>query len=191
VAFQVELSPADAIPPRETTQLALEVTDVTGTLALFSAQVKEGHGRVLGSPAMARTQNGQETGRATFDVPLSAAGSLVESFKSKGQLRVFNMTPNPQAPDGKLALARIEVTVSNVPLLLPSDQGLWSQLRGGLAFSLRGLSISASWLIVGLLFVLPWVVVLYVVWLLARRLFWGVAVADSGPAGTSSAPPAP
>ena len=52
---------------------------------------------------------------------------------------------------------------------MPSDEGLWSQLRGGLAFSLRGLSISASWLIVGLLFVLPWVLVIYAVLWLARR----------------------
>ena len=58
-----------------------------------------------------------------------------------------------------------------VPLLVPSDQGLWSQVRGGLAFSLRGLSISASWLIVGLLFVLPWLVVLYAALWLARRLW--------------------
>ncbi len=191
VGFQVDLSPADAIPPRETTLLALEVHDVPGILAVFTAQVKEARGKILGSPEIAQSENGQVTGRATFDMPLSAAAGLVERFKSKGQLRVYKMTPSPQAPDGKLALARIEVTVSNAPLLLPSDQGLWSQIRGGLAFSLRGLSISASWLIVGLLFVLPWLLVIYVVVLLARRLFRGIAVADAGPAVPPAAPPTP
>ena len=42
------------------------------------------------------------------------------------------------------------------------------------AFSLRGLSISASWLIVGLLFVLPWLLLIYVIVWLVRRMI-GVA----------------
>jgi hypothetical protein len=180
VAFQVDLSPAEAIAPREITQLSLEARDVSGTLAVLTAQAKEARGRILGSPETMLSENGQMSGRATFDVPLAEAGSLVEKFKAAGQLRGYKMTPNPQAPDGRLALARIDVAVSNAPLLIPSDQGLWSQIRNGLAFSLRGLSISASWLIVGLLFVLPWLLVLYVVVLLARRLFRGVAVAEAG-----------
>jgi hypothetical protein len=68
---------------------------------------------------------------------------------------------------------------------VPSDQGIWSQLRGGLAFSLRGLSISASWLIVGLLFVLPWVLVLYAAVWLARRLWRGDSVQAVAPAAST------
>ena len=82
------------------------------------------------------------------------------------------------------------ITLSNTPLLVPSDQGLWSQLRGGLAFSLRGLSISASWLIVGLLFVLPWLLVLYAAVWLARRL-WRAEPLAATVGGTVSATNAP
>ena len=115
---------------------------------------------------------------------LSAAAALVEKFKTAGQVRVHQVTRDPQAPEGKLALGRLVVTLSNTPLLVPSDQGLWSQLRSGLAFSLRGLSISASWLIVGLLFVLPWVLVLYAVLWLARR----ICSAPTCPRGRTAAP---
>src|ERR1700693_1283600 len=73
------------------------------------------------------------------------------------------------------------VTLSNTPLLVPTDQGLWSQIRGGLAFSLRGLAISASWLIAGLMFVLPLLVLCAVVWLV-WRMVRGTAVAVETPA---------
>jgi hypothetical protein len=54
-------------------------------------------------------------------------------------------------------------------LLVPKDEGFWSQARGGLSFSLRGLAVSAGWLIVGVLFVLPWLLLIWAgVWLLRR-----------------------
>ena len=109
--------------------------------------------------------------RQVFDVPLRDAATLVEKFKAMGVVRVHQVGRDPQAPEGKLALARITVTLSNTPLLVPNDQSLWSQVRSGLAFSLRGLSISASWLIVGVLFILPWALLLYALVWLTRR-FW-------------------
>jgi hypothetical protein len=185
IGFRIELTPAAAIPPRETTTLALEVADVAATLTLFSAQVKEAQGRTVEPPQVGQERNGQVTARAIFAVPLSETAGLVEKFKAAGQVRAHRPKWDPQAPEGKLALGHIVVTLSNAPLLVPSDEGLWSQLRGGLAFSLRGLSISASWLIVGLLFVLPWVLVIYLVVWLARRLWGGPAT----PAMVEVAPP--
>ncbi len=180
----MELIPAAAIPPRETTTLAMEVPDVAAALTLLSAQVKEAHGRTV-ETQVGQERNGQVSARVVFDVPLNVANALVEKFKTAGQVRVHQVTRDPQAPEGKLALGRLVLTLSNTPLLVPSDQGLWSQVRSGLAFSLRGLSISASWLIVGLLFVLPWVLVLYAVIWLARRL-WRV---EGAPASSVANPP--
>ena len=124
-------------------------------------------------------------------IPGQRAAGLIDKFKSAGQVRVHQVTRDPQAPEGKLALGRLVITLSNTPLLVPNDQGLWSQLRGGLAFSLRGLSISASWLIVGLLFVLPWVLVLYAAIWLARRLWRGEPVQPAvSAASVGNIPPA-
>jgi hypothetical protein len=190
VGFRVDLTAAANIMPRETRTLALEVSDVPGTLAVFTAQVKEAQGRTV-KTQVGLEKNGQVTARVVFDVPLSAAASLAEKFKAAGHVRVDEVSEDPAAPEGRLALGRLVVTLSNTPLLVPTDQGLWSQIRGGLAFSLRGLSISASWLVVGLLFVLPWLLVLYVVLLLVRRWWRGAAVpATAGPSGNVPAPPA-
>jgi hypothetical protein len=193
VGYHVDLTPATSIPPRETTTLALEVSDVNRTLAAFTADVKEAGGRLVIRPQLTQERTGQMTAHVIYDLPLSVAPALVEKFKAAGQVRLNRPTENTGAPEGKLAVGRIEVTLSNAPLLVPSDKGLWTEIRNGLAFSLRGLSISASWLIVGLLFVLPWLLVLYVAILLARRLWRGAAVpatATAGPTGEAPPPPA-
>ena len=180
----IELMPAAAIAPRETTTLAMEVSDVRAALTLLTAQVMDAQGRTV-ETQIGQERNGQVSARVIFDVPLNAATALAEKFKNAGQVRVHQVTRDPQAPEGKLAIGRLVVTLSNTPLLVPSDQGLWSQLRGGLAFSLRGLSISASWLIVGLLFVLPWLLVLYVAVWLARGLWRGDSVQAAVPAASA------
>jgi hypothetical protein len=189
VRVQVNLTAAANIPPRETITLGIELSDVAATLTVFSTQVKEKGGRVLGTKVDKDT-DGQVKAQVFFLVPLKSADDVVDKFKSAGHVRVHKVIDHPDAPEGKLAVAQLQVTLSNTPLLVPSDEGLWSQLRGGLAFSLRGLSISASWLIVGLLFVLPWLLVLYAVVWLARRLWRSEPVPAAVPVvSAGNAPP--
>jgi hypothetical protein len=171
VLFKIELVPAKNIAPRETVTVAVEVADVELLLRDLASQVKDLQGRVIQSQ-VGLERNGRVTARAVYDVPLSAETGLVDRLKSVGHIRVHQLARDPQAPDGKLALARLDVTLSNAELLVPQDQGFWSHLRGGLSISLRGLFMSLSWLIVGVLFVLPWVVIVYVIVRLVRRL-WG------------------
>jgi anti-sigma factor RsiW len=187
VRFKVELLQPTAIPPREVITLALEVADVEGALAVLNAQVKEIAGRTVDSQ-VGQERNGRVTARVIADVPLTAEAGLTARLKSAGVVRVQRVTRNPQAPEGKLAVARLDVTFSN-EVLLPRDEGLLAQVRNGLSFSLRGLSLSVSWLIVGVLFLLPWVLLVYaVVWLL-RRLWRpepAPATATATPAGTGT-----
>src|SRR5262249_19126683 len=110
---------------------------------------------------------------------------LVESFKGTGTVRVHQTARNPQAPDGKLALARVEVTLSNADLIVPRDDGLWPQVRKGLSYSVTVLSLSATWLIFGLCVVLPWEPVVDGGDRLVRRLFGSPTVP------VAPAPPAP
>ena len=77
---------------------------------------------------------------------------------------------NMPTPD--IAVARIVLVVSTTRLV-PENESFLTQIRNGLSISLRGLSISASWLIVAVLFVLPWVLVLYFLVWLVRRLWRG------------------
>jgi hypothetical protein len=62
-------------------------------------------------------------------------------------------------------------------LIVPSDEGLWPQVRKGLATSFVALSWSLTVVIVGLLFVLPWVVAIYAVYRVVLRLRKGPAAA--------------
>jgi hypothetical protein len=168
VHYRIDLIQADNIPPRETIKLVLEVADVDAALAVFNAQVKEKQGRSQ-APMTTQESNGQVTANAAYLVPLAAAPGLVESIKRMGVVRINQSTPNLKTHEGKLALARLEVTFTNSQLLVPRDESLWSQVRKGLSVSLRGLSASVSALIVGVLFILPWLLLLGTIFWLTRK----------------------
>jgi hypothetical protein len=187
VQFNVELTSASSIPPRETTTIGVEVSDVDAALAVITAQVREAGGRTIPIQVV-QDQSGRQTATIQCDVPLAAAPGLVAKIKSSGHRPRVQVTRNAQAPDGKLARARLQVTLSNAELLVPGDEGLWAQVRRGLAFSLRGLSLSASWLVVGVLFVLPWVLFVLLLFWLARRLWRGSPrMASAAPAAGTTA----
>ncbi len=160
VRLQVTLIDAARIPPRETTTLGVEVTDVDMASSNFSSLVREKGGRTVGSTA-SRERTGKVTSKLVFYVPLAASTELVERFKAAGVVRVLEKDRNPQVSDGSLAVARIDVTLSNSDLIVPSDQGLWPQIRKGLSTSFVGLSWSLTVVIIGILFVLPWLVAIY------------------------------
>jgi hypothetical protein len=169
VRLQVSLINVARIPPRETTVLGIEVADVDQTVGVFSALVSEKQGRAVESH-VARERTGRVTAKLVYDVPLSAAPELIDKFKGTGTLRVHQSSRNPQVPDSELASARLDVTLSNVELIVPSDDGLWPQVRRGLSWSFTALAWSLSWVIVGLCVVLPWALVLYGLYRLVFRL---------------------
>jgi Domain of unknown function (DUF4349)/Putative zinc-finger len=170
VLFKTSLVSAASIPPRESATLGIEVADVEATAALFAAAVTETQGRVAQSQ-VTHERSGRVTGHLIYDVPLSAAPGLIARFKEAGTIRVHETTRNPQAAEGKLALARLDVTLSNAELIVPRDDGLWPQVRKGLAYSVTVLSLSVTWLIFGLCVLLPWALVGYGGYRLVRRLF--------------------
>ncbi len=180
VLFKTSLVSAAHIRPRETVTLGIEVADVDAARAVFAAQVAEVHGRSI-NEQVAHERNGRVTGLLVYDVPFTAASSLVEKFKGSGTVRVQSTARNLQAPEGNLALARIDVTVSNADLIVPKDDGLWPQVRTGLSYSLLVLSKSVSWLIFGICVLGPWALIAYGVYRLVRRLFGTPAAVPVAP----------
>jgi hypothetical protein len=169
VLYKVEIVSTAHIEPRETVLLGVEVDNVKNAQTVALAQVKEAQGRVI-KMSKSGDRSGQYTVRIIADVPFASATAIAEQLRNLGRVRADQVAENQQAPSGRLAIARLDVTLSN-ELLVPHDEGLWSQLRYGLSVSLRGLALSAGWLIIGVLFVLPWLLlVLAAVWLI-RRLF--------------------
>ena len=183
VLFRAALVAATRVKPRETTTLALEVPDVDAATAVFGAEVREAKGRTVDAQA-AHERAGRVTARLVYDVPLSQAPALVEKFKAAGVVRVQQSSRDLQAPDGRFATARLDVTLSNTDLIVAKDDGLWPQVRRGLSFSVTVLLMSVTWVVFGLCVVLPWAVVGYGGYRLFRRLF-PRPVAAPPPAATS------
>ncbi len=171
VEYRLTLISATAIEPREIVAMAVEVGDVEQTLDVLTAKVKELKGRIVDGPKSAHELNGRVTALVVYEVPLSAEPAVAEKLRHSGQLRTKTVVPNPQAPEGKLATARFVVTLTNAEVLVPRDEGVMAEVRSGLSYSLRGLSVSVRVLIVGMLFVLPWLLLLAAAWWLVRRLW--------------------
>jgi hypothetical protein len=170
VAYRLSLINVAKIPPREVVTLGIEVTDVDRELVVIEAAVKDAKGRKVDS-VVGHERSGKVTARVIYDVPLAAAPELIEKLKRLGTVRAQQSIQNPQAPEGSFAIARLDVTLSNRDMIVPKDEGLGTQIRTGLSYSLRGLLASVSWLIIGLCVVLPWALLLYGVYRMARRLF--------------------
>jgi hypothetical protein len=180
VRVQVALIDQARIPPRETITLGVEVGDVDQATTALTTLVAQSKGRTVESH-LAHERSGRVTAKVVFDVPFASASGLVEKFKASGTVRAQQSTRNPQVPDGKLAIARLDVTLSNAELIVPRDGGLLAQIRTGLATSFTAISWSLIVVIVGLCFVLPWAVVLYIVYRviawIRRRAISGVTTA--------------
>ena len=170
VRFQAVLVSATRLKPRETSVLTVEVADVDERAATIGAQVAEAKGRQV-DVRTDRERNGKVTAKLVYDVPLTAAAGLVEQVKRAGKVRVTQSSRDLQAPEGKYAVARLEVTLTNAEQIVPPDDGVWPQVRKGLSFSASVLLTSLMWIVVGLCVVVPWAVVGYGGYRLVRRLF--------------------
>ncbi len=168
VLYSMKLLPANRLKPRETTTLGLEVADVDNTMALFVANLTEVKGRPIDAKS-GRERNGKTTARLVYEVPLAAASGLVEKFKGAGSVRVLNSSRDPQAPEGKSATARIDITLSSVEGIVNSEDGLWTPVKKGLSYSAEVLLTSMTWIVFGLCVVLPWALVGYGGYRVVRR----------------------
>ena len=156
------------VPPRETLDLNIEVADVERTAATLAALVKGVHGRVR---AWEGTQDagGNSVAIQLFDVPLAAKETLAAQVKAIGKVRGRKEAQNPQAPDGKLATAHLNVRLTNVTPIVPSDDGLWPQVRRSLSYAFTLLSVSLMFLIVGVSVLLPWALIVWIGVKVVRR----------------------
>lgn len=158
VLYRTTLFAAGRLRPRETYGMTVEVPDVEATATVFGAAVAE----VKGRPVDARTNRdaaGKVTARLSYEVPLAAAAGLVERFKGAGTVRSYSAARDPQAPDGKYATARVDVTVESADRIVGADEGVWPPVRKGLSYSLSVLLTSLTWVVFGLCVVLPWALV--------------------------------
>lgn len=157
------------IPPRETYVFGVEVTDVDQTAALLSGLAGKREGRSVESN-VTRERNGRVTGKLVFDVPMAEVHELLEQVRAAGTVRVQQTSKHPEVADSPLALARLDITLSNKELIVPSDDGVGPSVRRGLSDSVAVLSWSLRFLILGLCVILPWALVVWAIYRLVRRV---------------------
>jgi hypothetical protein len=159
VLYRVAIIPANQIKPRERISLAIETAEVDQTVEVFRLQASELKGSRQIDSQSTRDGSGKLTAKLIYELPLESAHGLVEKFKSAGAVKVYQSSRDAQVPDGKYALARLEVTVSNSERIVAADDGLWPQVRRGLSYSASVLLTSITWLVFGLCVILPWAVI--------------------------------
>jgi hypothetical protein len=178
VRVKLSLVSADGLSPRETTTLAIEVTDADKAAADAQAVAVAAGGRVL-SADVNRSPSGPATAKVTLDVPLARAADVVRDLRGLGTVRGVDAGRDPNAPAGPLAHAHVEVTLATADALVADASGPWANVRHGLSVGLTGLLWSLQLIVVGLCLLVPWAVVGYVV----RRVWMRVSSHGLTPRG--------
>ena len=166
---------AAGIPARETVKLSIEVGDVEAVSKALESEYK---GRVLDAKHT-RDAGGRRESTLTIDLPLKEAAGAVERVKSLGSVLEHVSSRNAAVPDNDLALAHLELKLSN-EVLVGHDSGPLANIRRGLAISLQAGSWALMLIMVGVCFVCPLLLALWGGLKLKRRL--GAKPAAAAPA---------
>lgn len=169
VHWQITFINQANIPPRETYVFGVEVADVDQTAAMLSALAGKHQGRIIKAD-ISRARSGQVVGELVYDVPMAEIRDLLDALKSSGTVRVQQSIKHPEVPDSALSIARLEITLSNAELIVPSDDGFGHNVRRGLSDSFAVLSWSLRVLILGLCVLLPWALVIWGIYRMVLRL---------------------
>jgi hypothetical protein len=165
---QMTVIPADKLPARETTTLAVETRDVEAAMLDLQTAAAETGSRVAESN-LSKDRDGRSTAKVVVEVPLDKASELLSRAKGLGTVRAVDANKNLQVPAGALSRARIEVTFGNTDAIVTPDSGIWASIRQGLSTSVAGLMWSLRLIVIGVCFVLPWVLVLVIIWRFIKR----------------------
>lgn len=164
VQVRLLIMPAEQLPPRQTSTLGVEVTDVQRAADDLGAAVLSAGGRQVENPAVNQNDNGQTSATLQFDLPLSQLQAMVDKVDLMGQRKNRQTTVDTHAPEGKLARAHLTVTFTSPATLSNPDDTILAGVRRGLVTSLKVLSTSMMLIIIGLCVVVPFGLVLWAVW---------------------------
>lgn len=169
VALEVRVIHVANLAPRVTHNLIIEVQDVEKTAALLTALTNESKGRMHANQ-ISQEKSGRVVSKQILDVPLASAAAILDKIKGVGTIRSLEALPNLQAPDGNLAVARLDVALTNQPPIVAKDGGVTDSFRNALSMSLKALLWSASFVATGLVVIGPWALLAWCLWKVAQRL---------------------
>jgi hypothetical protein len=117
-----------------------------------------------------RESSGRTNGRITVEVPIADVMRVLTAVRDlNGEERVNSVQTNPDTPDTRYATERISVTLSSRGGIVEPDKGVGTTVRAALSSALAALSWSLYLVLTGVLFLLPWGLVLWVIRRVWRR----------------------
>jgi len=169
IRLSLSLSSAEKMPPRQTVAVREEVSDVQQAMDDLANAATAAGGRRVGNGQIDQDRTGRVTANVIVEVPLDKAQAVLDQIDRMGNRRGRQVSYDDSVPPGSLARARIDATFSNSGASLGGEESTWDAIRHGLATSGLGLRWSLQMLVIGLCFVAPWVLVVWIVWRLLRR----------------------
>lgn len=154
---------AQRLPPRESTTIGVEVTDVERSKGNLEATAIAVGGS--STATVSRERNGDTVAQLTIFVPLAKKAEMIRNVRDQGKVVVIREVADPNTSEGQFARAKLLVTLGTAEQIVSDQESLATSIRRGLAFSAQGLLWSLQWIIVGVCFILPWVAM---IWLLMR-----------------------
>jgi hypothetical protein len=177
VLFQVEsLQSAESIDPRRTYSIAYEAANVDKAIADLRTAVAGMRDVKELDFTVAKDAAGRATGHIVLDVPVdpetrSAANTMavLAKIQGLGTERGMQVTNNANVPDTRFSRDRIDLTLTNPPAILKANEGVGATLRAALTTAFAALTYSLYLVVTGVLFILPFALVIWPFWRLAKK----------------------
>jgi hypothetical protein len=162
--FNVQVYSLSTVPPQQTLSMNLETPDVEKLAGEIVSAAESAGGRTSEPPQFSSTAR-RATGHLVVDVPAAKTREFRDKLKAIATVLQSESSKNSQSPDGQVVRTRFDLTLTTPD----ADEGLVAAITRGLTISARGLLWSLQLIVVGLLFVAPWVLVVAGLWKLWRR----------------------
>jgi len=167
--YVMTLQTVASVGPRRVVKLAVEVGDVDGVFEKISRLANEGEGQIVDSQNT-RTPDGRAVSFLAIEAPVGKMGPIVDSIRKSGIVRMEETRRNPGAPEGELAIGRIDLTLSNEDPIVGRDAGFGAQLKD----ALRSVFAAAGWslklILIGGLVIVPWALLVWAAVKVVRRM---------------------
>ncbi|MCL2646895.1 MAG: DUF4349 domain-containing protein, partial [Phycisphaerales bacterium] len=175
VRFQIdELVMSDLLPPRQTTVLGIEVGDVGKSLASVRGALPREGGVKEVEYTLTKDASGRVTGHLVVDVPVRDVMAVLTKISDLGGTEKVNQVTKNASGVGsegekRFIKERIDLSLTNPAGIVKSDAGLLATVKSALSAAVGALLYSVYLIIVGVLFVGPFLLVGWGGWKVMRR----------------------
>lgn len=167
VRLHLELIQADQVPPRRTYVMEIQTAQPQAAADAVIKAALAGGGEIV-QHSSSTDADGHSSANLIVQLPLTGGESVALTAAGEGKVRINQSNEDPQAPTGRAARARLELTFASQPSLVTDDNGLAATVEQALATSLHGLIWSVRIVLVGLCLVGPLALAAWATWIVGR-----------------------